>query len=269
MQAQTKTLKLSSLDKDSPVPLYYQLAELIRESILAGNLRPGDRLPGERELSEQAGISRMTARQALSYLVREGLVTVRPGVGTFVAEPKRTHPVLHLLGFTEEVLRQGGRAHSRVLEQRVIDAPPYVAAMLGMSDGEAVIKVTRLRYANDDPILLETTYVPQALCPGLEDYDLSNSSIYGLMESRYGLTIAGAHQTIEASVANEYELEQFGLARPIGVIVMEGVTYSEDGKAVEYSKAIYRGDRVKFELQSERARPASDKTTAVVSLLVE
>ncbi len=264
-----RTLKLNALDKESPVPLYYQLAELIRESILAGDLQPGDKLPGERELSEQAGISRMTARQALSYLVREGIVTVRPGVGTFVAEPKRTHPVLHLLGFTEEVLRQGGRAHSRVLEQRIIEAPPYVASVLGLAEGDLVIKVTRLRHANDDPILLETTYVPQTLCPGLEEYDLSNSSIYGLMESRYGLTIAGAHQTVEASVANEYELQQFGLARPIGVIVMEGVTYSEDGRAVEYSKAIYRGDRVKFELQSERARPTSETTTAVVSLLVE
>lgn len=94
-----------ALDKSSPIPLYYQLAELIRERIQSGELKPGDQLPSERDLSEQVAISRMTVRQAVAYLVREGTLVVKPGVGTFVAEPKLTYDALHLLGFTEEMIR--------------------------------------------------------------------------------------------------------------------------------------------------------------------
>src|SRR5690606_22030747 len=102
---------------------YYQLVEWLREQIAAGALAAGSQLPSERELSEQAGISRMTARQAITYLVNEGTLVVKPGVGTFVAAPKLTHDALNLLGFTAEMMRQGGTVTSRVLEQGIITPP--------------------------------------------------------------------------------------------------------------------------------------------------
>src|SRR3712207_5275852 len=98
------------LNKHSPIPLYYQLAELLRERIRLGEFKPGDQLPSERALSEQYAISRMTARQALTFLVREGTLIARHGLGTFVAEPKLTYDTLHLLGFTEEMMHRGGKA---------------------------------------------------------------------------------------------------------------------------------------------------------------
>ncbi len=124
-----------AISKRSPIPLYYQLAELIRERIHSGELASGEQLPSDRELAEQAQISRMTARQAIAYLVRDGTLVVKPGIGTFVAEPKLTYDAHHLLGFTEETMQHGGAVTTTVLEQEVMVPPPLVAAALGLGPG--------------------------------------------------------------------------------------------------------------------------------------
>ena len=124
-----------ALNKHSPIPLYYQLVELIKEQIRFGELKPGDQIPAERVLSELHGISRMTTRQAVAYLVREGALVARHGLGTFVAEPKLTHDALHLLGFTEEIMHRGGQAVSRVIEQALVPASARVAAELQPAGG--------------------------------------------------------------------------------------------------------------------------------------
>lgn len=154
------------IEKSSPIPLYYQLAESIKEQIGSGHLRPGEQLPAERDLAEQVGISRMTARQAIAYLVREGTLEVRHGAGTFVASPKLTYDALHLLGFTAEMMRQGGVVGSRVLEQTVVTPPPRVAAELNLAPDDQAAKIVRLRFSNETPLLLETSFIPIALYPG-------------------------------------------------------------------------------------------------------
>jgi GntR family transcriptional regulator len=247
-----------TLDKRHPIPLYYQLAELIRERIRGGELKPGDQLPSERELSEEAAISRMTARQAVAYLVREGVLTVKPGVGTFVAEPKLAHDALHLLSFTEEMMRQGGSASSRVLEQALIVPPLQVAAELNLPSDEMVVKIVRLRMSAQTPLLLETIFVPAALCPGLEQADLSTQSFYALLEQDYGLRLNRIRQTIEATMANEYEAQLFSVEPGTPMILLEGVTYLDRDRPVEYVKAVYRGDRFKFELESRRDADANE-----------
>lgn len=240
------------LDKQSPVPLYYQLAEVLRERIHSGQLRPGDQLPAERELSDQAGISRMTARQAVAYLVRQGLLEVKPGIGTFVAAPKLTHDALHLLSFTEEMMRHGGAVSSRVLEQSVTTAPLRVAAGLRIAAGDPVVKLVRLRLVDGAPLLLETIFVPARLCPGLEGAPLESRSLYAILEEEYYLHLQFARQTIEATVANEFESELFAIPLDTPMLLLEGVAYDQQERPVESFKAIYRGDRFKFELAGQR-----------------
>jgi GntR family transcriptional regulator len=240
------------LNKGSPIPLYYQLAERLREQIAAGELLPGAQLPAERELSEQAAISRMTARQAVAYLVNQGVLEVRPGVGTFVAAPKLTYDALHLLGFTEETMRQGGTVQSHVLEQIVLTPSPRIIAGLHLTTGQQVVKITRLRLVEGMPLLLETAYLPTTLCPDLESADLTNQSLYGLLEDRYHLHLARAWQTFESTIANDYEAELFGIPPGSGMILLEGVTFTKEERPVEYFKAIYRGDRFKFAVESQR-----------------
>jgi GntR family transcriptional regulator len=238
------------LNKKSPVPLYYQLAESLRERILTGQLAPGVQLPGERELSEEAGISRMTARQGLAYLERAGLLEVKPGIGTFVVAPKLTHDPLHLLGFTEEIIRQGGAPSSLVLEQALTLPSAPVAAGLQLERGEQVVKIARLRQSQALPLLLEIVFLPAQLCPGLEHEELTGQSLYGLLAQKYHLHLERVEQTIEATVANAYEADLFGIEPGVAMLLLEGVAYAAEGRPVEYFKAIYRGDRFKFAIES-------------------
>jgi len=241
------------LNKTSPIPLYYQLAELIKEQIRLGEITPGDQLPSERVLSEQHAISRMTARQAINYLTREGTLIARHGLGTFVAEPKMTHDALHLLGFTEEIMQRGGNAISRVVEQMVVPPPQRVMTELQLKADQAVVKIVRLRLADDMPLLLETTYIPALVCPGLAQEDMANQSLYALLEQRCGLRLKRARQTLEATVANEYESQMFGVGAGMPMILLEGLTFDQHERPVEYFKAVYRGDRFKFAFESERS----------------
>lgn len=258
------------LNKKHPIPLYYQLVEHIRDEIQSGKLKPGDQLPSERELSEQAGISRMTARQAIAFLEREGTVIVKPGIGTFVAEPKLVHDTLYLLGFTEEMVRRGEAVSSQVLEQELVVPPPYVAGELQMRSGELAIKLVRLRLSANIPLLLETSYVPTMLCPGLESVELESQSLYALFEQHYGLKLESMRQTVEATIANEYEAELFHVEPGMAMILLEGMTYAEPERPLEYFKAIYRGDRFKFELVSRRrGLDQEESSTQRVSVLMD
>jgi GntR family transcriptional regulator len=239
-----------AVQKDNPVPLYYQLAEQIRERIASGEFQPGDRLASARLISEEAGISRMTVRQALDYLVRQGHLVVRHGAGTFVAVPKLTYHAVHLLGFTQEMIEQGRQPSSTVLEQAVLSPPTQVAARLGIQPNRPVVKVARLRLSQSIPVLLETVFLPHDSCPGLEREDLSEVSLYGLLEERYRLRPMRSRQTLEATIANDYESGLFEV--PIGtpMILLEGVTFGPGDLPMEFFKAVFRGDRFQFEFES-------------------
>jgi GntR family transcriptional regulator len=258
-----------TLDKRSPVPLYYQLVEQIREQIRSGELRPGDQLPSERILSEQHGISRMTVRQAVASLVREGVLVARHGLGTYVAEPKLSYDALHLLGFTEEIMRHGGTAASKVLEQARALPPPRVAEALALDGGAAAVKIVRLRLSDATPLLLETSFIPASICPGLENEDLAAQSLYAVMEARYGVHLTRARQQLEATVANAFEAGLLDVPPGAAMILLEGVTYDQRGRPVEYFKAIYRGDRVSFAFDSERGTehdsPSSPRLSVVLA----
>lgn len=241
-----------ALDRSSPIPLYYQLAEAIRARIRSGTLPAAGQLPAERDLAERVGISRMTARQALSDLVRSGDVAVRQGVGTFVAEPKLTHDALQLLGFTEEMERVAGPVSSRVIEQRVVLPPPAIASSLNLGPGQETVRIVRLRSAGESPVLLETSLIPLVLCPGLEREELGSHSLYALLELRYGHRPTAARQTIEATSASVFESELLDVAEDAPMLVLQGVTTTESGLPVEWFQAIYRADRVKIAVESLR-----------------
>lgn len=240
------------LNKKSPIPLYYQIADRIREDILANKLPPGSQLPSERELTERMGVSRMTTRQAVAYLVREGLLDVRPGVGTFVTEPKLIYNARHLLGFTEEMAKQGETVSSQIIEQTLTTPSPHIAKELHLTENDHVVKLLLLRKANDTPVLLETIHLPASLCPGLENIDLRRQSLYTLLQDRYDLTLSHARQTFEATRASEYEQTLFAMPSDTVMILLEGVTYDTDERPIESFRAVYRGDRFKFTIESVR-----------------
>lgn len=249
-------LRLSG--KQSPVPLYAQLADAIEHQIASGDMQPGDRLPSERDIADLAGISRMTARQALTYLAERGIIEIRHGVGTFVAHPKLTSDPLHLLGFTEQMMAIGGTVTSRVLAQDQTPASPAVAAALQREPGEPVIRIQRLRSLNGTPMLLETSFFPRHLCAGIETIDLSNRSLYATLERTYGVRLTHAQQSVEAIAANAMEASLFGLERGAPMLLLEGVAATADNQPGESFKAVYRGDRFKFALRANEPAGADE-----------
>lgn len=255
-------------DKGSPVPRYAQLAEGITALVASGALPAGAQLPPERDLAEAAAISRMTARQAIAELARAGVLEIRHGVGTFVAAPKLTYDALHLLGFTEETMRLGGAAATRVIEQSVGPAPASVAARLGLAANDEVVRVVRLRSAQGDPLLLETSWLPALACPGLERADLANGSLYDLLERDFGHRLAEARQTVEAATADAAVADLLGIATDSPVLLVEGVALTEAGQPIEAFTAIYRGDRVRLGLASRREGTAAGPTERHVGLVM-
>jgi GntR family transcriptional regulator len=247
------------LKKNSPVPLYFQIAEHLQQQIVVGNLASGSRIASERELSEQFGVSRMTVRQAINYLQSTGHVEVQHGVGTFVVRPKHTYDASHLFSFSEEMSQRGDRVESIVLERATVRPPDHVADLLRLAAGGLAVKVTRLRKVNEEPVLLETSFLPAVLCPGLELADLATHSLYALLEANYALRLLYTRQTIECVAANEHEEQIFGLPRGAAMVLLEGVTYGEQDLPIEFFKAVYRADRCKFRLESRRSGPETGR----------
>ena len=173
------------LNKESSIPLHAQLANLLREQLVRRELVPNDRLPSERDLCQQYGISRITVRQALSDLAQEGLVYASVGKGTYVAEPAFQEDLQPLSSFTQDLERRGMGATSRVLEAGIIQADSHLAGIFFVPCGAEIVRLHRLRMASDLPIAIQLTHLPHHLCPGLLQFDFSTRSLYEVLRNEY------------------------------------------------------------------------------------
>jgi GntR family transcriptional regulator len=245
------------LQRHAPDPLYQQLKASLVAEIASGRYRSNQRLPSERELSTRFRVSRMTVRQAMLELARDGTVYTRVGKGTFVAAPKIDQQLRALTGFTQEVRSRGGQPASRVLEARVIPAAGDIAIALRLAPEARVILLARLRLADGVPLALETAHLPFALFPQLLRHDFARESLYDVLENEYKLALTQAEQTLEAALGGPREIELLELTPPAAVLRMQRLTLTTDGVPVEYVLSVYRGDRYKFHsaLQARRTGP--------------
>jgi len=243
------------IKKDSPIPYYFQLEEILREKIESGKWAPGQQIPSESELCEILGISRTVVRQALNELVNEGLLYRRKGKGTFVARLKIAESLVqNLTGFYEDTVAKGLMPITQVLEQKLIPASKKVAAMMNLKEGDQVIKIDRLRSVGNEPILIVTTFLPYEICPALLEEDLTNQSLYGVLEGRYKLEIARGRRTLEAISASDEDAKLLGVEEGDPIILLKSVSYLENGEPIEYFEAKHRGDRSRFEVELIRQR---------------
>lgn len=251
MAVQPATLRTASKDavplqREAPNPLYLQLKDTLETQIRAGVYRRHERLPSERELSEQFGVSRMTARHALLALVNDGAVYTRIGKGTFVAGPKIDQQLQSLSGFSHEIRLRGNRPSSRILEARITHPTADAATALGLTGGDDVVILARLRLADEMPLAFETAYLPAALVPGLLVHDFTVESLYDVLERDYRLQLTHAEQRLEAGLATPRELELLQVAAPAAVLRMRRLTLAADRTPVEWVLSTYRGDRYSF-----------------------
>jgi len=244
----------SHLDRRSFKPIYFQLSELIQNLIEDGELSPGAQLPSERELMGQFDISRNTVRLAMDYLLKAGLVYRLPTKGTFVASGKMPYGLYGLSSFTEDMTHLGRKPGGRLLDFSVITPAPRIAQALRLSNFQQVFKIERLRLADDEPMALNTSYIPEHLCPNLSPADLEakNSSLYAIFEKKYGLMLWRSERVVEPVIARDYEVELLEVSPRSSLLLVEGTTYLVEDQPIEYVKVIYRSDRFQFSIHALR-----------------
>lgn len=245
---------MRTIYRNSAVPRYHQLKEILRERIRQGEWKPGDLIPSERELSETYGISRMTARQAVTDLVNDGVFYREQGKGTFVSQNRITQQLLRLTGFTEDIRARGQRPSTRVLSAAMIPADETAAERLQVPEGTMVCCLRRLRLADDEPLAIEVSLLNFKGCEGLVDEDLEHQSLYQLLESKYGLSLAEAEQEIEAGLATGETAETLKIAVGSPVLFTRRTTYAERNRPIEYARSVYCGAKYTFFTHLKRDR---------------
>ena len=223
------------------LPAYQRIQSTIRKRIDAGRLRPGDAVASERDLARIHRVSLMTARHALAFLEREGVVERRRGVGTFVTTPK-----IHfnkLKSYTEQMAGRSLKAGSKVLFAKLIDNEQEATARLSLPPNSSVIKLERLRHAAGEPFALETCYLSAAEFPDLLSAPLGRDSLFTILERKYKVEISYADEEIDATAADSRTAELLDIPRREPLLRIRQVIYSSKGKAFLYVLGFYRSDR--------------------------
>lgn len=237
------------IDRDSPVPYYFQLREIIRDEIINNRWRSGDLLPSERILGEAFGLSRPTVRDALESLVVDGLLRREKGVGTFVAEPRfRERWSESVIGLSDSLQTQGLRLTTKVLHLGVSTPDARTREELFLGSDDEVIELKRLRFMGGDPVLVTVSYLPSSLYAGLLEVDFSNASLYQTLRSEYGTEIVRVRRSIEAIAASTEIAGLLGIAEGAPLSYIENTAYTHQDRPIEYYVAWRRGDRSRFEL---------------------
>ncbi|MTI58617.1 MAG: GntR family transcriptional regulator [Firmicutes bacterium] len=238
------------LDKSIPIPLYYQLKEIIKEKIESGELKPGDILPSERELANIYQISRPTVRQALKELVNVGLLYREKGKGTFVSKPKINYGFIQkLTTFYDDMKEKGYVTKTKVVNIEVINARLSVTKKLNLSEKEQIIYISRIRSINGEIVVTVENYIPYKLCPELIHEDLTDKSLYRLLSNKFGLDAHKAKVTLEPSVATEHDSEVLNIEIGAPIHLMKNLTYNSDGIIIDYFESRFRGDKGKVTVE--------------------
>ncbi|WP_334116669.1 GntR family transcriptional regulator [Ligilactobacillus sp.] len=228
-------------------PVYIQIHNRIKKDIEAGVWSVGDRIPSERELALEFNVSRMTLRQAVQTLVEEGILERQVGAGTFVARKKVQEKMTGVTSFTELMEEQGKKPSSRTVSYLVTTPSLSETERLKLKDDEKVLRMERIRYADEVPICFEVATLPYSL---VKDYERSQitTSLYRTLEES-GREIGHAQQSVSAQVASERIAEYLNIKRGSAILRLRQITELGDGTPFEYVRTQYAGDRFEFYLE--------------------
>jgi len=240
------------LNRSGPKPLYMQLEEILRKQIRDAELSPHEAIPSENELSKIYDLSRMTVRGVITRLVSEGLLYRVPGKGTFVAEPKIMTGPLTQKGIREQLEELGYETGTTVLDKRVEKAESPIADELELPVGEPVYRLERLRYANKEPLGLDLSYIPVALCDSLLDKDLERDPLCDIIETNYDIVAKRGVETLESCPATSREIKYLKVTKGSPLLLLKYTMFSQSGIPFEYAKVVFRGDRIKLRFAFSR-----------------
>jgi DNA-binding GntR family transcriptional regulator len=245
---------LLPITRDSPVPVYYQIALHLRSRILGLEWTSGERIPPEETLATEYGVSRVTMRQALAELVKDGLLARHQGRGTFVKQVPQ--PFVHNFNvpilFAGQLRKLGYTLDHRLLERALFDAPlPHVAEALGLQAKESVAHLKRLLMINESPMAVNRSWFSAALVPGIATEPLVDGSLSTTLAQRYGFVPARSENLIEVARATENESQWLETMRDTPLLILTSTSYLADGRPLEYSVTAWLGDNIRFHFDVE------------------
>ena len=244
---------MKTINKQSHIPYYAQLAEILR-GIIRDSLsaKETEFLPSENELVSTYQVSRATVRQALSLLEREGLVHKAKGKGTFITKHRVRYPLTTLLPTTEDMQRRGWKPGVKVLSFGEVDTHAPITESLQLDPDDSLYELCRLRLGNDQPVGLQWAYLPVKVCPGLIEHDLA-TSMTRIMEEECGVIFWSAQDFLRARLPTEYEAEHLQIPITLPVIYMERITFTPEGRPVEFLQSVWRSDKYEYEFSLTRS----------------
>ena len=241
--------------RESPstrLPLYVQVEDVLAARISSGALPVGTQLPSEEDLIREFNVSRTTIRATIQNLVREGLVEIRRGKGTFVAQPRITQELTELTGFVEDMQIHGRHAAARLLDKKVVPANEAVARQLALPLRTDVVQILRVRLADGVPLSFDETYLPEELGQKVMVNDLVTEPIFSLLEQRYSTPLLEAEYQLEASIADPAVAMALSVSPGSPIFLIERTSYSVGHRPVDYEKLHYRGDHIRFKTRLMR-----------------
>jgi GntR family transcriptional regulator len=240
----------------STLPLYTQIREALRTRILDGSYKAHAQLPTESELTATFKVSRITVRQALNDLQKEGLIFKIHGKGAFVSKPKAFQDLTRLQGFAEAMHEHGYETYNKLISIRHMVAPKAAAEMLRLGRGAKVTELRRVRYLNREPISLDVSYVPRAIGERLAKENLATRDIFLILENDYGIHLGDAELRIEATTADEQLGTLLGISEGAPILRIERLTRTSGGKPLDFEYLYYRGDAFQYRLRVGRGSAA-------------
>lgn len=259
LQPGSELFQALRLDKESSTPAYARIAEAVSGLLRSGRLPPGYPLPPERVLCDHFGVSRMTLRQAMGTLERDGLIFSHRGKGTFVAHDRLKKQQQELRGFTEEILARGGKPESRLLSFQKVAPTPATLEFFSMTEGESLYEIRRIRLSDGVPLTLEAVQLSERLCPRLERFDLEKNSLYKILEESYGLVLGSCVEEISAELPTAEHRRQLDVPRGVAVLTIHRKTYTDSGLALELTRSAYRADLYSAIVHSVRRKRIVEK----------
>jgi GntR family transcriptional regulator len=239
----------SVIDKNSIIPIYYQMIQYIRGQVENHFWNEDDMIPSERELCEKNEISRMTVRQAIESLVNEGILYRKRGIGTFVSRQKVDQVLVKPTNFTADMLSIGMKPSSKTLRCGILSATKEIAKILKINDGDPVIELCRLRLANDKPMAVEQAFILQDAAKSILNTPMDNKSLYSVLKDECGLNIVLAKQTIQIAYSDQEFSRILNIKLDSPTFLMDRIDYLSDNRPIEYVKSYYRADRYKFTVE--------------------
>jgi GntR family transcriptional regulator len=249
-----------TIDPTASLPRYAQVEDVLAASMADGTFPPGSRLPSEDRLAERFAVSRTTIRTTIDHLVRRGLVEIRRGKGTFVTRPKLTQELTELTGFVEDMQALGHHATARVLDQQLLAATDAVARQLELPPGTPVVRIQRVRLADDIPLSFDETYLPRALGAKVLTDNLALEPIFALLEQKYDTPLVEAEYRLEAVSASLEVAHALEIDPGSPIFLIERTSYSGGHHPVDYEKLYYRGDHIRFVTRLARRATSGAQT---------